>query len=148
MKVLTKQRFKLAMLCLMQIVIVIAPVIGLIVYKRNEYFASSEKVYSLSIAAVISITFIILQVLGKTPKNVHKIIKLAVLSLFLWVLRPILYDLCLIVTAGFVGELLGFLIFSHLIRIQKLKIASLETSEITGELKEKNENEVEWSGRV
>lgn len=148
MSILTKQRFKLALLIVLQITVVISPLVGLLIFKRSDYFKTPEKIYSLSFSCVVCLTFIILQALGKTPKNLHKLIKLALLSVFLWVLRPVLYDLCLLVTACFVGELLGFLIFSHFIKVQRLKVTSLETLKVENELQKACENVNEWSGRV
>lgn len=148
MKLLTKQRFKLALLYVLQILVVVSPVIGLLVIKRNDYFTNPEKVYSLSFAGIMALTVLVLQVIGKTPKNVHKLIKLGVLTLFLWVLKPILTELCLLVTASFAGELFGFLCFHHAIKMQKLKISTLEHKKIEEELTPAIENEIELRGRV
>lgn len=148
MKTLMKQRFKLVVLSVLQILVVIAPIIALVIYKRNDYFTNPEKIFSLSFAGVVALCVITLQVMGKTPKNLHKLIKLALLTLFLWVMKPVLLDLCLLTTATFVGELLGFLCFSHVIKMQKLKISALEIKKTEESLQTMSETEIEWRGRV
>lgn len=148
MKSIAKQRFSLMLLCVFQIITVITPITVLLALKHNEYFSTPEKTFSISFAGVIALTFIALQVMGKTPKNVHKMIKLAILTALLWALKPILNELCMLVSAVFLGELLGFICFSHAIRIQKLKISSFEMQKADIQLQKMSDGERELRGRV
>lgn len=148
MKLLAKEKLKLALLFILQIIFVIAPVIVLIILKRNDYFGTPEKVFSLSLTGAIVFLALILQIVGKAPKNVHNLIKLSVITLFLWALKPILSELCVLMTAVFAGEFLGFLCFSYPIKKQKLKLSALERKKTENELAPLIEKEIELRGRL
>lgn len=148
MGMLAKNKFKLTLLYILQILLVISPVIAVIIIKRNDYFTTANKLFSLSFAGVTGITILVLQVVGKTPKNIHILIKLGVITLILWLLRPILDELCLLVTACFGGELLGFLTLSYPIKMQKLKVKRLELAIAEKSLALTADEQTEWSGRV
>ena len=148
MKLLARERLKLALLYVMQIILVIAPVLVLFIFKRKDYFATPEKIFSLSLTGFIAFSVLILQVIGKTPKKVHSLIRLSLITLFLWALKPILSELCLIATSVFAGELVGFLCFSYPIKMQKLKVSTLEHKKTENELNPLIENEIEVRGRL
>lgn len=148
MKLLARERFKLVILYVLQIIFVIAPVLTLIILKRKDYFASTEKIFSLSFTGMVAFVVLILQVIGKSPKNIHSLIKLSVITLFLWALKPILSELCLIITAVFAGELMGFLCFTHPIKMQKIKVSTLEHKKAESDLKQFSEDEIEVRGRL
>ena len=148
MKLLARERLKLAILYVLQVILVVTPVLTLVILKRKDYFASTEKIFSLSFTGIVAFGVLILQVIGKTPKKIHSLIKLSLLTLFLWALKPILSELCLIVTSVFAGELMGFLCLSYPIKMQKLKVSTLEHKKTESELKPMIENEIEVRGRL
>lgn len=121
-----KERYKLVILYVLQILIIIAPVLAVIIVRRNDYITSPSKSFALSFGAIVAFIIMILQVLNKMPKDIHLIVKLGVASVFLWMLRPILDELCLLLTCAFGGELLGWLVCSHAIKMQKIKIGLSE----------------------
>lgn len=136
---------KLILLYILQVLVMITPVLVVIILKKDEYINNSQKAFSLGFGGIIALTIIVLQIVGKLPKNLHAIIKLGLATLILWMLRPILDELCLLVTCAFGGELFAWLFFSKAIRNLKAKIDYKESETIK---KAVDDGEKPISGRV
>lgn len=139
----SKDRYKLLLLYVLQAIVIVAPIIAVIVIKRNDYFSVPEKTFSLSFACISAFVIMVLQILGKMPKNVHVIVKLGLITVFLWMIRPILDDLCLLLTCAFGGEIVGMALFAKPIRLLKKRIDYVEYVEIKRDIEANN-----TSGRV
>lgn len=139
----SKDRCKLLLLYVSQAIVIIAPIIAVIVVKRNDYFSVPEKTFSLSFACISAFVIMVLQILGKMPKNVHIIVKLGLITVFLWMIRPILDDLCLLLTCALGGEIVGMALFSKAIILLKKRIDCIEFDEIKKDIEANN-----TSGRV
>lgn len=139
----SKDKWKLLLFYVLQALVITAPILTVIIIKRNDYFRVPEKAFSLSFACISALVIMIFQILGKMPKNVHVIIKSGILTVFLWMIRPILDDLCLLLTCAFGGELLGIALFSKPIRLLKKRIECIEYAEIKRDIQSN-----ETSGRV
>lgn len=136
---------KLILFYVFQVLVTIAPVLVVIVLKKDEYINDSQKAFSLGFGGIIALTVMVLQIVGKLPRNLHIIIKLGLATLILWMLRPILDELCLLVTCAFGGELLAWLCFSKAIRNLKAK-ADYKDSETIRKAVEDGDKPI--SGRV
>ena len=125
---------KLIILYLLQILVIIAPVLIVIILKREEYFTKPEKVFSLSFGAIIALSIAVLQIIGKMPKNIHMLIRLGVITLILWLLRPILDELCILLTCAFCGEFLSWALFTKPIKTIKKRKNISEIAKIKNEI--------------
>lgn len=139
----SKDKRKLILFYVLQTIIVISPIIAVVVIKRNDYFRVPEKAFSLSFACISAFVIMVLQILGKMPKNVHIIVKLGLLTVFLWMIRPILDDLCMLLTCALGGEIVGMSLFAKPIRLLKKRIDCIEYAEIKKDIESNN-----ISGRV
>lgn len=136
-----KERCKLYILYTLNILLCILPIILTIAFNFKSYVSTPERTLSLSLSGMLAITVIILNVLNKLPKNVSSIAKLAIVTAFLWLLKPIINELCLLCTMLLCGNLSSMLIFSKAIKKQKGICEGLDKREIEREI-------IEIEGRV
>ena len=103
----------------------VAPVLTVIALNWKDYVNTPSKTVSLASGGLIAIVLLIMQIMGKTTANVHRLVKFGVLTLACWSLNALIDQLCLLVSCAFGGEFLSWAIFT--IPIQKVK----EKSELT-----------------
>ena len=118
----------------------IAPVLSVVVIKWKDYVSTPSRAVSLASGGIIALALLLMQIAGKTTRNVHRIVKFGVLTLACWSLNALIDELCLLVSCAFGGELLSWAIFT--IPIEKIKEKRLD-----GSVKKLIEDSV-LSGRV
>ena len=140
-----KYKRELFLLYFLQVLVLITPVLIVVILKKEEYIRDSRKAFSLGFGAITALTIIALQIAGKLPKTVHIIIKLGLTTVFLWMLRPILDELCLLTTCAFAGETAAWLIFTKPIITLKAKADYKDAQNIERSV---DKTEESASGRV
>ncbi|MBQ7653396.1 MAG: hypothetical protein IJS93_03395 [Clostridia bacterium] len=119
----------------------IAPVVTVIAVNWSDYVSTPSRAVSLASGGAIALIVLGMQILGKTPKNLHRLVKYAFVTVACWAVYNIIDQLCLLVTCAFGGELASFMAFT--VPIDKFK-EKLNGEKIVAVVKE----EETLSGRV
>ena len=136
------RRLWLPGLYVLQTLLCLAPVAVVVGLDWNVYTATPARSVSLSLVGVLAVGLVVLTTLGKTPKNVRRVVWYGVAAGVLWVVRPIVANIAMLVSALAVGELLAELVAKPLIAKEKRERACAPT------VKALNEVVDELRGRV
>lgn len=136
-----KERIKLYILYILNIILSILPIILTVVFNFKDYISTPERAVSLSLSGILAVTVMVLSVLNKLPKDISSNVKLALLTIFLWLLKPLISELCLLCTMLLVGNIASHLIFCKGIKRQKAIVEGMEKLDIEKEI-------IDLEGRV
>jgi hypothetical protein len=92
-----------------------APVAVAVIWDWNVYTQDVGRCVSLSFGGAIATVLIILQAMGHTPKKVKRVVWYALAAGMLWLLKPLIASLALLVTCMTIGEALAMVIARPLI---------------------------------
>ncbi len=127
---------RLYILYTLNILLSILPIVLTVAFNFKSYVATPERAISLSLSGILALSVITLNALNKLPKDLSGIVKLALLTAFLWLLKPLIAELCLLCTMLLAGNIAGTLIFSRPIKHQKALVEGLDGKEIEKEIYE------------
>ena len=96
-------------------ILAFAPVAVAVGLDWQVYTASAARCCSLSVFGAVTATLVALQAMGHTPKKVKRVVWYALAAASLWLLRPLVDSLALLVTCMAVGEGLATLVAAPLI---------------------------------
>ena len=117
----TKNALTLSGLYVGSFLTAVAPVTTVVALNWSQYVSTPSRAVSLASGGVIALVLLVMQILGKTPKNVHRLLKFGFLTLACWAVYAIIDQVCLLVTCAFGGEALSWAIFTVPIRKAKEK---------------------------
>ena len=94
----------------------LGPVAVAVALDWDVYTASAARCVSLSVAGVLAVTLVALQMAGRAPKRVKRVVWYALVAAALWLLTPIVQSLAVLVTCMAVGEGAAMLLAAPVIR--------------------------------
>ena len=106
----------LALAYLLYGVLALSPAVVAVLLDWEVYTATKASVLSLSFAGTIAAALIALQASGHAPKKVKRVVWYALAAGALWLLKPIVSSLAMLVTCMAAGELAAMLVAAPLIR--------------------------------
>lgn len=137
----SKVVIKLYILYTLNILIAVLPIVLTIAFNFKSYVSTPERAISLTLSGILALTVIVLNAINKLPKELSGVVKLGIITAFLWVLKPLISELCLLCTMLLVGNITSQIIFSHPIKHQKALVEGLERKDVEREI-------IELEGRV
>lgn len=99
----------------------ILPLLVLLGVKWNDYTQTKAETISLCVGGVIALAIMLVKAIDRMPKNMHPLIKYAILLVLAVALDSVIKDLKIILLAAIVGEVLH-LPFEHFLKKVKLEI--------------------------
>ena len=124
-----KLKVKKALLNALSFIVSIAPIVVAFAFKFGEYTKTVKGGVSLAIGGVLAVVLILLKVLNKTPKKVHRVVKYGIVFVLLYLLQGLLKDAVLLCGCAFVGEFLDFAIFTIPLKRINEKITTEKTAD-------------------
>ena len=100
-------------------VLAFAPVVVAVALDWDVYTSDVRRCASLSVAGAIAALLIVMQAVGHTPRHVKRVVWYAVAAAVLWLLKPLVASLALLVTCMALGEGLAMLVAKPLIASAK-----------------------------
>ena len=103
-------------------VLALTPVVVAVALDWQVYTASPQRCLSLSFAGGLAVTLVALQVSGHAPKKVKRVVWYALAAGVLWLLRPIIDSLAVLVTCMAIGEGAALLVAMPMVRIARRRL--------------------------